>query len=244
MSVKDIFSHNKKLSQRKFGRLYSKDARMKEVFDNKQISKALDKTSERNEFYDMLKSKKKGGVTKQEMKEALGEWMSGKGRTISRKEAYTVAKEFFGDERVKYIMPKGKAGSPAYAGDAGFLGGAEGANQNFPKSSESSGNIQVSTSRSIPSIQKSAAYSKTSDNSQIIYKKVSSSAQNTQSSKKSAKRNAQPKARRRFIPAGLAAIVDMMGPAKSKDNKARKGDFFRAVNAMRRNRGIINKEEF
>lgn len=227
MSVKDIFSHNKKLSEKKFGRLYSKDARMKEVFSDKKIAGALDKTSERNEFYNMLKSKKENGVTKQEMKEALGEWMAGKGRTISRKEAYTIAKEFFGDERVKYIMPKKGTGSSSSTGSADFLSGSGEASQNLPQHFGSSGNIRSRATGSILGTQKSAAYSKASN---------TADAQNTKNPQKSAKKEAQSRARIKSISAGLAASIEMMGPMKSKDNKTTKrGDFFRAINATRRN---------
>lgn len=252
MAVKDIFTHGKKLSQRKFGRLYSKDTRMREVFGNQEIAKKLDKTSERNEFYDALKSKKEGGVTKQEMKEVFGEWMSGKGRTISRKEAYAVAKEFFGDEKVKYVMPKKKQSSSAYVGNAGAFGGAGGTNQNFQKSSGTAGSIRTSTSKPIistselPTIYKKAPAGPASRAPKILASPVSSakivpsaaggSSASAQSAQKKADRDesarkAQSDKRRRSISAGLAAIIDMMGPVKSEDKKNNKGDFFRAMNA-------------
>lgn len=255
MSVRNIFSHKKKLSQRKFGRLYSKDTRMREVFGNQKIAKALDKTSEKNEFYDMLKSKKEGGVTKQEMKEALGEWMSGKGRTISRKEAYTVAKEFFGDEKVKYVMPKKKQSSSAYGGNSGAFGGAGGASQNIQKSYGSFGSIHTGANRPVisasglPTIYKKAPADPASRTPKILASSVSSakivqpaangsstSAQSAQEKEERAEsaRKAQSTKRKRSISAGLAAIVDMMGPVKSEDKKNNKGDFFRAINATRK----------
>ncbi|HBB36750.1 MAG: hypothetical protein UX02_C0001G0118 [Candidatus Moranbacteria bacterium GW2011_GWC1_45_18] len=234
MGVKNIFSHKKKLSQKKFGKRYFKDARMGEVFGNQQISKALDKTKEKNEFYDMLKSKKAGGVTKQEMKEGLGEWMAGKGRTISRKEAYAVAKEFFGGEKVKYIMPKKKASSSGYAGNSGAFSGAGGASQNFQKSTGLFGNAPISLHKSIPDSQKNIAYGDTK-----IHKKASSRAQtpsqNQGGDRNASSRDAQSTAKARSIAPGLAAIVGLSGTMKSKDSKAIKGDFFRAINATRRN---------
>ncbi|MDD5489678.1 MAG: hypothetical protein PHP25_03325 [Candidatus Moranbacteria bacterium] len=259
MSVKNIFSHGKKLSQRKFGGRYSKDARMREVFGNQKIAKALDKTSERNEFYDMLKSKKEGGVTKQEMKEALGEWMTGKGRTISRKEAYAVAKEFFGDEKVKYVMPKKKVSSSAFSGSSGAFGGAGGTDQNIQKSYGPFGGVQTSgksviSAGELPMIYKKASANPASSAPKILASPISAakiiappaggssvsaqSGQNDDQKKEDraeSERKAQSKKRRRSISAGLAAIVDMMGPVKSEDSKNNKGDFFRAINATRRN---------
>jgi len=265
MGVRNIFSHGKKLSQRKFGRLYSKDARMKEVFGNQEIAKKLDKTSEKNEFYDALKSKKEGGVTKREMKEIFGEWMSGKGRTISRKEAYSVAKEFFGDERVKYIMPKKNVAASASGGKAGFFGRGGTANQNTQKSSGTAGNFLTSFSRpsisssDLPTVYKKASASKAPQVPKVLASPVSgavaaqsasggsaSGSQSVQSAqdeekekadRAEAKRKAQSKKRRKSISEGLAAIIDIMGPVKKEDPQSNKGDFFRAVNATRKNRG-------
>lgn len=84
---------------------------MRKMLGNTNIAKALDKVSERDEFYRDMQSKGVGGVTKDEMKEVFGKYVSGKSRHISRKEGYAIAKEFFPDEarRYKFISepPKG-----------------------------------------------------------------------------------------------------------------------------------------
>jgi hypothetical protein len=238
MGVKDIFSHKKKLSQRKFGNRYSKDARMGEVFGDQKIAKTLDKSSEKHEFYDMLKSKKEGGVTKREMKEVFGELMAGKGRTISKKEAYEVAKEFFGDERVKYIMPKKKGKAPASAGNASSFGGARKAVQNIQKDFGPFGGAGRSAQKDISGRQKKTASSAfTAKNIQSTSGGFATGVQNTspRAIRSISDIGAQSKTRRKSISAGLAAIVDVMGPAKGDDKKNNKGDFFRAINATRKN---------
>lgn len=219
MGVRDIFSHGNKLSQKKFGKLYSKDVRMGEVFGNKKISKTLDKAGEKHEFYDLLKKKKEGGVTKQEMKEVFGDLMAGKGRTISRKEAYAVAKEFFGDEKVRYIMPKEKGKAPASAGRASSFGSARKAIQNIQKDFGPFGGAGKSVKGGSSIFQKG---------------KTSASSAQTISSSPRVTRDGQSK-KIRSISAGMAAIIDMQGPVKRSDSKETKNDFFRAINATRRN---------
>lgn len=108
---KDVLFSQKRMGFKK----YQKSSVFQKILSNPEIARKLDRPGERYEFYNMMKEKMAGGVTKQEMKQIFGELMSGKGRTIDRKEAYAIAKEFFPDEARKYTLsskPKTSASRP------------------------------------------------------------------------------------------------------------------------------------
>lgn len=60
---------------------------MKDILKDKDVARALDKSSERNEFYSALQSRASDGISARDMQEVLGHFMQGKGRAISKKEA-------------------------------------------------------------------------------------------------------------------------------------------------------------
>lgn len=119
---------------------YQNSSVMKKILSNKKISEQLDLSSERTEFYDAMKKKAEGGVTNDEMREIFGDLVRGKGRTISRKEAYEIAKEFFPDEK-RYKFTNG----------AGNL-----STDNAPsRPGQSNQNVQIPPSGKIPEIKTS-----------------------------------------------------------------------------------------
>lgn len=70
---------------------------MKQLMGNKKIAKVLDKKAEQMEFFRELKSKESGGgVTKDEIREVLGKFRQGKGKSIDKKEAISLADELIG----------------------------------------------------------------------------------------------------------------------------------------------------
>ena len=85
---------------------YQNSPAMKKLLSNPKIAAALDKPGERMEFFRDLQSAGNGGVTKNNVKEMLGKYMTGKGRAISRKEASIIAGEMFKGDARKYISPK------------------------------------------------------------------------------------------------------------------------------------------
>jgi hypothetical protein len=85
---------------------YQNSPVMKKLLANPKIAAALDKPGERFEFFRDLQNAGNGGVTKNNVKEMLGKYMTGKGRTISRKEASIIAGEIFKGDSRKYISPK------------------------------------------------------------------------------------------------------------------------------------------
>lgn len=75
---------------------YSKQGgAMKKVLANPAVVKMLDRWDEQHEFYALLQSKAKGGVTKQEMRQILGQLRRGGGKTIDRTEAMNIAHAMF-----------------------------------------------------------------------------------------------------------------------------------------------------
>ena len=90
-------------------RRYQNSPVMKKLLSNPKIAAALDKPGERFEFFRDLQNAGKGGVTKNNVKEMLGKYMTGKGRTISRKEASIIAGEMFKGDSRRYIFPKNNA---------------------------------------------------------------------------------------------------------------------------------------
>jgi len=80
----------------------SKSPVMKKILADKDIAKALDETREREEFYGKLKQKEAGGVTKDELREILGELRSGRGKYISKNEAQQIGKKFFSSASNRY----------------------------------------------------------------------------------------------------------------------------------------------
>jgi hypothetical protein len=88
---------------------YQNSPAMKKLLSNPKIAAALDKPGERMEFFRDLQNAGNGGVTKNNVKEMLGKYMTGKGRSISRKEASIIAGEMFKGDSKKYISPKNDA---------------------------------------------------------------------------------------------------------------------------------------
>ena len=88
---------------------YQNSPAMKKLSSNPKIASALDLPGERAEFFKDLQKAGKDGVTKNNVKEVLGKYMAGKGKTISRKEGSIIASEIFKGESVKYISPKSDA---------------------------------------------------------------------------------------------------------------------------------------
>ena len=88
---------------------YQNSPVMKKLLANPKIVAALDKPGERFEFFRDLQNAGSGGVTKNSVKEMLGKYMTGKGRTISRKEASIIAGEIFKGDSKRYIFPKNDA---------------------------------------------------------------------------------------------------------------------------------------
>lgn len=136
------------MTEKRFRKWLRNDSRMKEVMENPKIAKALDLPREKAEFYELMKGKKGGGLTKGEMKEIFGELMSGKGRTISRKETYAVAKEFFGDEKVRYILPEDQRRYSGYTGSR--AGNYNGNSTRKTRANVTAKNIPPSLRASIP----------------------------------------------------------------------------------------------
>jgi len=85
---------------------YQNSPVMKKLLANPKIAGALDKPRERAEFFRDLQSAGNGGVTKNDVKEMLGKYMMGNGRTITRRKAAIIAGEMFQGDSRKYILPK------------------------------------------------------------------------------------------------------------------------------------------
>lgn len=90
-------------------RRYQNSPVMKKLLANPKIASMLDKPGERAEFFRDLQSAGKGGATKNNVKEMFGKYMTGKGRTISRKEASIIVGEMFKGDSRRYIFPKNDA---------------------------------------------------------------------------------------------------------------------------------------
>ncbi len=90
-------------------RRYQNSPVMKKLLANPKIASMLDKPGERAEFFRDLQNAGKGGVTKNNVKEMFGKYMTGKGRTISRKEGSIIASEIFKGDSRRYIFPKNDA---------------------------------------------------------------------------------------------------------------------------------------
>jgi hypothetical protein len=87
-----------------------KSPAMKMLMGEKRIAKILDKKQEREEIYKMLKEKERGGVTKTEIKELLGDLRMGKAKSIDKGEAAELAKGIFSKSSLgsPYIYRRGK----------------------------------------------------------------------------------------------------------------------------------------
>lgn len=85
---------------------YQNSPVMKKLLTNPKIAAALDKPGERFEFFRDLQNAGEGGVTKKDVKEMLGKYMMGKGRTISRKEASIIAGEMFKGDTKRYFFSR------------------------------------------------------------------------------------------------------------------------------------------
>lgn len=92
---------------------------MKKLLENERVSKVLDKKAERIEFYEALKNKKAGGITMNEVKEVLGDFRSGKGKTIDKGEAMKLANEIIPNKGYftkKYIFNSSKKNGTTQGG--------------------------------------------------------------------------------------------------------------------------------
>lgn len=85
---------------------------MKKILADKNIAKVLDEPREKREFYQALKSKSGGGVTKNELREVVTNFREGKGKFINDKEGYAIAKKFFKSAGSRYIHSAGKSSGP------------------------------------------------------------------------------------------------------------------------------------
>jgi hypothetical protein len=82
---------------------------MKKILADKNIAKVLDEPREKREFYQALKSKSGGGVTKNEFREVVTSFREGKGKFINDKEGYAIAKKFFKSAGSRYMHSSGKS---------------------------------------------------------------------------------------------------------------------------------------
>jgi len=92
-----------------YGRKTSKA--MKDLLKKQGISKILDKRSEQDEFYNALKEKASGGITKNEMREVLGHFRYDHGKNIDEHEAERLARIIMPTGK-RYIIEKPKNNSP------------------------------------------------------------------------------------------------------------------------------------
>jgi hypothetical protein len=92
---------------------------MGKIMSNKKVSKALDQSRERKEFYGMLKGVAEGGVSKKDLQELSSKLAHGhEARTISQKEGRLIAEglheEFYsGLRKYKYSKEYSKTQAPA-----------------------------------------------------------------------------------------------------------------------------------
>jgi hypothetical protein len=98
---------------------------MKKLLADPEIASVLDKKEERAEFYSMLKTREKGGVTKRELREFLWELRNGKARTISPEEGRRIAwKMIPGRFAKRYEMSRGESSAPKHFSLPGSGGSA------------------------------------------------------------------------------------------------------------------------
>ena len=75
---------------------------IKKLLGDKEVSRILDTRAERKEFYDYLKTRSKDdGCSLNDIRTTLGDFRSGRGKTISGKEAHLLAGAF----KKKGIIP-------------------------------------------------------------------------------------------------------------------------------------------
>lgn len=82
----------------------SKSPAMKKFMSNPRIAKALSLPKQRKQFYGEMKKYKSGGVTKDEMRQVLGEIRSNPNDSITREKTGIIAKEIIKSGK-RYILP-------------------------------------------------------------------------------------------------------------------------------------------
>jgi len=77
---------------------------MKKILSDEGVAKAIDEPREREEVYRKLKEYEKGGVTKEELQRTFAFFRSGKGKFVSEKEGYEIARKMMpsASDRYKY----------------------------------------------------------------------------------------------------------------------------------------------
>ncbi len=100
-----FFSNNNLYSQKQVGYGRRSSQAMKDLLGKKGLANILDKPAERNEFYQELKKKAPGGVSRNEMREILGHFRYAKGKTIDKYEAEKMATKIMPNDK-KYIIEK------------------------------------------------------------------------------------------------------------------------------------------
>lgn len=68
---------------------------MKDLLKKPMVAEMLDRWDEQREFYSLLRSRAKGGITRKEMRQILGHLRRGGGKTIDRTEAMKIAHAIF-----------------------------------------------------------------------------------------------------------------------------------------------------
>jgi len=90
-----IFSSSKMFTEKEMKwNNFKNSGVMRKLLGNKKIAEVLDQRVEQKEFYEVLKKKAPGGVTRDEVREALSE-LKEKGKTLTGKEVQDVAYEIF-----------------------------------------------------------------------------------------------------------------------------------------------------
>lgn len=112
MDIKNLFKHGKKISKYAFSKNYLKSKTTQGFLENKKIAEILNRRAEKSELNQAMYEKKEGGLTKEEMKETIGEL-----KTLSEKERRDFAKVMFPStpSGQRFIKPKKetKAVAPA-----------------------------------------------------------------------------------------------------------------------------------
>ncbi len=90
MDTRNLFKHGKKISAKLFRRDYRKSKPTQELLQNENISKILDRDSERRELNQKMHEKSKGGLSRHAMQETIGEM-----KTLNESEKHRLAKEIF-----------------------------------------------------------------------------------------------------------------------------------------------------